>query len=40
VVGACRAAGFEPRLAAAMNDQDMLAAIAAGPQTWTVYYAS
>jgi hypothetical protein len=40
VVGACRAAGFEPRLAAAMNDQDMLAAIAAGPPTWTVYYAS
>jgi DNA-binding transcriptional LysR family regulator len=39
VVGACRAAGFEPRLAPAMNDQDMLAAIAAGPPTWTVYYA-
>jgi DNA-binding transcriptional LysR family regulator len=39
VVGACRAAGFEPRLAPAMNDQDMLAAIAAGPPTWTAYYA-
>jgi hypothetical protein len=23
-----------------MNDQDMLAAIAAGPPTWTVYYAA
>jgi DNA-binding transcriptional LysR family regulator len=40
IVGACRAAGFEPRLAPAMNDQDMLAAIAAGPPTWTVYYAA
>jgi DNA-binding transcriptional LysR family regulator len=38
VIGACRAAGFEPRLAPAMNDQDMLAAIATGPPTWTVYY--
>jgi hypothetical protein len=28
------------RLAPAMNDQDMLAAIAAGPPTWTVYYAA
>jgi DNA-binding transcriptional LysR family regulator len=35
VLDACRAAGFEPRLAAAMNDQDMLAAIATGPPTWT-----
>jgi DNA-binding transcriptional LysR family regulator len=40
VTGACRAAGFEPRLAAAMDDQDMLATIAAGPPTWTVYYAA
>ena len=40
VTAACRAAGFEPRLAPAMNDQDMLAAIAAGPATWTVYYAA
>jgi DNA-binding transcriptional LysR family regulator len=40
LTGACRAAGFEPRLAPAMNDQDMLAAIAAGPPTWTVYYAA
>jgi DNA-binding transcriptional LysR family regulator len=40
VIGACRAAGFEPRLAPAMNDQDMLAAIATGPPTWTVYYAA
>jgi DNA-binding transcriptional LysR family regulator len=39
-VGACRAAGFDPRLAPAMDDQDMLAAIAAGPPTWTVYYAA
>jgi DNA-binding transcriptional LysR family regulator len=38
--GACRTAGFEPRLAPAMNDQDMLAAIAAGAPTWTVYYAA
>lgn len=40
VTGACRAAGFEPRLAPAMDDQDMLAAIATGPPTWTVYYAA
>jgi DNA-binding transcriptional LysR family regulator len=40
VCGACRAAGFEPRLTAAMNDQDMLAAIATGPPSWTVYYGS
>jgi DNA-binding transcriptional LysR family regulator len=40
VVGACRAAGFEPRRAPALDEQDMLAAIAAGPPTWTVYYAA
>jgi DNA-binding transcriptional LysR family regulator len=40
VVGACRAAGFEPRLAPALNDKDMLAAIAGGSPTWTVYYAA
>jgi DNA-binding transcriptional LysR family regulator len=40
VLGACRGAGFEPHLAPAMNDQDMLAAIATGPPTWTVYYAA
>ena len=39
VVAACRAAGFEPRIAPAMGDQEMLAAIAAGPPTWTAYYA-
>jgi DNA-binding transcriptional LysR family regulator len=39
VVSACRTAGFEPRLAPATNDQDMLAAIGAGPPSWTVYYA-
>jgi DNA-binding transcriptional LysR family regulator len=38
VTSACRAAGFDPALAPALNDQDMLAAIAAGPPTWTVYY--
>ena len=38
VTGACHAAGFQPQLAPALNDQDMLAAIAAGPPTWTVYY--
>jgi DNA-binding transcriptional LysR family regulator len=38
VTAACRAAGFQPALAPALNDQDMLAAIAAGPPTWTVYY--
>jgi DNA-binding transcriptional LysR family regulator len=40
VLGACRDAGFEPRLEAAMNDQDMLAAIASGAPSWTVYYAA
>ena len=40
VVAACRAGGFEPRIAPAMGDQEMLAAIAAGPPTWTVYYAA
>jgi DNA-binding transcriptional LysR family regulator len=39
VVGACRNAGFAPLPAPAMNDQDMLAAIGAGPPTWSVYYA-
>jgi DNA-binding transcriptional LysR family regulator len=38
VVGSCEAAGFHPQIAPALNDQDMLAAIAAGPPTWTVYY--
>ena len=38
VTAACHAAGFQPALAPALNDQDMLAAIAAGPPTWTVYY--
>ena len=38
VTAACRAAGFQPALAPALNDQDMLAAIATGPPTWTVYY--
>ena len=40
VLAACRAAGFEPRRAPALDEQDMLAAIAAGPPTWTVYYAA
>jgi DNA-binding transcriptional LysR family regulator len=40
VIASCRSAGFEPELAPATNDQDMLAMIAAGPPTWTVYYAS
>jgi hypothetical protein len=40
VTGACRAAGFEPRILPALNEQDMLAAIAAGPPAWTVYYAA
>jgi DNA-binding transcriptional LysR family regulator len=40
VTRACRAAGFEPRLAPALNEQDMLAAITTGPPTWTVYYAA
>jgi DNA-binding transcriptional LysR family regulator len=38
VTAACRAAGFQPTLAPALNDQDMLAVIATGPPTWTVYY--
>jgi DNA-binding transcriptional LysR family regulator len=38
VTAACAAAGYHPSLAPALNDQDMLAAIAAGPPTWTVYY--
>jgi LysR substrate binding domain-containing protein len=40
VLAACRAAGFEPRRAPALDEQDLLAAIAAGPPTWTVYYAA
>ncbi|PSJ29150.1 LysR family transcriptional regulator [Streptosporangium nondiastaticum] len=41
VVGACRAAGFEPVMGAAFTtDQDTLAAIATGRPSWTVYYAS
>jgi DNA-binding transcriptional LysR family regulator len=40
VIGACRGAGFEPRLAPALDDQDMLAAIAGAEPTWTVYYAA
>jgi DNA-binding transcriptional LysR family regulator len=41
LLAACRTAGFEPRLGPPVdNDQDMLAAISAGPATWTVYYAS
>ncbi|HUB38636.1 MAG TPA: LysR substrate-binding domain-containing protein [Streptosporangiaceae bacterium] len=40
VVAACRTAGFEPNLAPATNDQDMLAMITAGTPTWTVYYSS
>jgi DNA-binding transcriptional LysR family regulator len=40
VTGACRAAGFEPRVEPALNEQDMLAAIAAGPPSWTVFYAA
>ena len=40
VTSACRAAGFEPRHHSALNEQDMLAAIAAGPPAWTVYYAA
>jgi DNA-binding transcriptional LysR family regulator len=38
VLAACRASGFEPTLAEALNDQDMLAAIGSGPSSWTVYY--
>jgi DNA-binding transcriptional LysR family regulator len=41
LLAACRAAGFEPRFGPpAGNDQDTLAAIGAGPPTWTVYYAA
>src|ERR1700722_888539 len=40
VIASCRSAGFEPELAPATNDQDMLAMIGAGHPTWTVYYAS
>ncbi|MEV5748176.1 LysR substrate-binding domain-containing protein [Actinoallomurus sp. NPDC052308] len=41
VVGACRAAGFEPIMGPAFTtDQDTLAAIASGRPSWTVYYAA
>ncbi|MCX4546300.1 LysR family transcriptional regulator [Streptomyces sp. NBC_01565] len=41
VTAACRAAGFEPLLGPPFtNDQDTLAAIAAGRPAWTVYYAA
>jgi hypothetical protein len=40
VLAACREAGFEPRRAPALIEHDMLAAIAAGPPTWTVFYAA
>ncbi|WP_439679234.1 LysR substrate-binding domain-containing protein [Embleya sp. MST-111070] len=41
LVGACRAAGFEPVVGRTFTtDQDTLAAIGAGPPTWTVFYAS
>lgn len=41
VTAACEAAGFEPILGPPFtNDQDTLAAIAAGRPTWTVYYAA
>ncbi|MEU1819368.1 LysR family transcriptional regulator [Streptomyces roseifaciens] len=41
VIGACRAAGFDPVMGAAFTtDQDTLAAIATGRPSWTVYYAS
>ncbi|MFG2714172.1 LysR substrate-binding domain-containing protein [Streptomyces goshikiensis] len=41
VTGACQAAGFEPIPGPAFtNDQDTLAAIAAGRPAWTVYYAA
>ncbi|MFG3224113.1 LysR substrate-binding domain-containing protein [Kitasatospora sp. NPDC048194] len=41
VLGACRAAGFEPVLGPAFTtDQDTLAAIGAGGTHWTVFYAS
>lgn len=41
LVEACRTAGFEPRPGPPFTtDQDTLAAIATGPPSWTVYYAS
>ncbi len=41
VTGACRDEGFEPLLGPTFTtDQDTLAAIATGPPTWTVFYAS
>ncbi|MFJ9852318.1 LysR substrate-binding domain-containing protein [Streptomyces sp. NPDC101150] len=40
VVGACRAAGFEPVMGPSFTtDQDTLAAIASGRPSWAVYYA-
>ncbi|MEU9123177.1 LysR substrate-binding domain-containing protein [Streptomyces sp. NPDC048506] len=40
LVGACRAAGFEPVMGPAFTtDQDTMAAIATGRPSWTVYYA-
>jgi DNA-binding transcriptional LysR family regulator len=39
VLSACRAAGFEPRLASP-SARDMPAAISAGPASWTVFYAA
>jgi DNA-binding transcriptional LysR family regulator len=41
VIGACRAAGFVPRLAPSAGDEDLLAALGAGAvPAWTVYYAA
>ncbi|MFI7387172.1 LysR substrate-binding domain-containing protein [Streptomyces sp. NPDC049813] len=41
VVGACRAAGFEPVMGPEFTtDQDTLAAIASGRSSWSVYYAA
>jgi DNA-binding transcriptional LysR family regulator len=41
LLAACRTAGFEPRQRPTTgSDQDKLAAIGAGPATWTVYYAA
>lgn len=39
VLGACRAAGFEPDLVPAADGEDILTSIGAGrPPAWTVYY--
>ena len=40
VTGACQAAGFSPEVVPATDEPDMLATIAAGRPTWTVYYAA